>query len=188
MVIGFFSWPNLSSRIMALGSTQPLTEMSIRNLPGGKGQLAHKAINLTTICLENVGASTSTTLWAPTACYRDSFTWPFYIASNLCLFFTHICCSTCSDQIWHDGRWPSWGGFRHPKPCMGLNPCQPSSPLFPLSKRHLDCENNGKLRTGYWQKCDHEDILIIATIWEGNLKPIPAAARKQKKTWSIYCC
>jgi hypothetical protein len=35
-VIGFFNLLNLSSRIMALGSTQPLTEMSTRNLPGGK--------------------------------------------------------------------------------------------------------------------------------------------------------
>jgi hypothetical protein len=36
---------------MALGSTQPLTEMSIRNLPGGrgKGQPARKAENLTAI-------------------------------------------------------------------------------------------------------------------------------------------
>jgi hypothetical protein len=31
----FFSFLNPSSRTMALGSTQPLTEMSIRNLPGG---------------------------------------------------------------------------------------------------------------------------------------------------------
>jgi hypothetical protein len=29
-----------SSRTMALGSTQPLTEMNTRNLPGGKGRLA----------------------------------------------------------------------------------------------------------------------------------------------------
>jgi hypothetical protein len=36
-VTGFFSCPNLSSRTMALGLTQPLTEMSTRNLPGGKG-------------------------------------------------------------------------------------------------------------------------------------------------------
>jgi hypothetical protein len=28
---------------MALGSTQPLREMSIRNLPGGKGKPAHRA-------------------------------------------------------------------------------------------------------------------------------------------------
>jgi hypothetical protein len=38
---------------MALGSTQPLTEISTRNLPGGKGQPARGADNL-----ENVGAST----------------------------------------------------------------------------------------------------------------------------------
>jgi hypothetical protein len=36
--------------MMALGSTQPLTEMSTRNLPGGKGQPAHTADNLTAIC------------------------------------------------------------------------------------------------------------------------------------------
>jgi hypothetical protein len=35
--IGFFSWLNPDSRIMALGSTQPLTEMSTRNIPGVKG-------------------------------------------------------------------------------------------------------------------------------------------------------
>jgi hypothetical protein len=32
---------------MALGSTQPLIEMSTRNLPGGKGRPARKADNLT---------------------------------------------------------------------------------------------------------------------------------------------
>jgi hypothetical protein len=35
---------------MALGSTQPLTEMSNRNIPGGKGRPARKAYNLTAIC------------------------------------------------------------------------------------------------------------------------------------------
>jgi hypothetical protein len=34
---------------MAWGSTQPQTEMSIRNLPGGKRLPAHKAENLTVI-------------------------------------------------------------------------------------------------------------------------------------------
>jgi hypothetical protein len=48
--IGFFDWPNPSSSIMALGSTQPLTEMSTRNLPGGKKQPARKADNPTAIC------------------------------------------------------------------------------------------------------------------------------------------
>jgi hypothetical protein len=49
-VIGFFSWPTPSSRTMALGSTQPLTEMSARNLPGGKSRLARKVGNLTAVC------------------------------------------------------------------------------------------------------------------------------------------
>jgi hypothetical protein len=35
VVLRFFNWPNSSSRIVALGSTQPLTEISTRNLPGG---------------------------------------------------------------------------------------------------------------------------------------------------------
>jgi hypothetical protein len=48
-VIGFLNWPNPSSRNMVLGSTQPLTEMSTRNLPGGKGRPARKA-DLTPIC------------------------------------------------------------------------------------------------------------------------------------------
>jgi hypothetical protein len=48
--IGLLNWSNPSSRTMAFGSTQPLTEMSTRNLPGGKGQPEHKADNLTAIC------------------------------------------------------------------------------------------------------------------------------------------
>jgi hypothetical protein len=35
---------------MALGSTQPLTEMSTRNLPGGKKLPVRKAHNLTAFC------------------------------------------------------------------------------------------------------------------------------------------
>jgi hypothetical protein len=34
---------------MALWSTQPVTEMSTRNIPGGKGQPERKAANLTVI-------------------------------------------------------------------------------------------------------------------------------------------
>jgi hypothetical protein len=50
-IIGFFKWPNPSSLITA--STQPLTEMSTMNLPGGgggKGWPERKADNLTAIC------------------------------------------------------------------------------------------------------------------------------------------
>jgi hypothetical protein len=35
---------------MALGSTQPLTEMSTGNLPGGKGRPAHNVGNHSAIC------------------------------------------------------------------------------------------------------------------------------------------
>jgi hypothetical protein len=35
---------------MALGSTQPLTEMSTMNIPGGKGRPVRKADNLIAIC------------------------------------------------------------------------------------------------------------------------------------------
>jgi hypothetical protein len=34
---------------MVLGSTKPLTEMSTRNIPGGKGRPVSKADNLTAI-------------------------------------------------------------------------------------------------------------------------------------------
>jgi hypothetical protein len=34
---------------MALGSTQPLAEMSTKNLPGGRGRPARKADNLASI-------------------------------------------------------------------------------------------------------------------------------------------
>jgi hypothetical protein len=47
--LDFSNFPNHSSSIMALGSTQPLTEMSTGNLPGGEGRLARGADNLTAI-------------------------------------------------------------------------------------------------------------------------------------------
>jgi hypothetical protein len=46
----FFNRPNPSSSTMALVYTQPLTEMSTRNIPGGKGRPARKADNLIVIC------------------------------------------------------------------------------------------------------------------------------------------
>jgi hypothetical protein len=50
----FLNLPNSSSRTMALGSTQPLAEMSTRNLPGCKKRPARKADNLAAICESNV--------------------------------------------------------------------------------------------------------------------------------------
>jgi hypothetical protein len=58
--------------------TQPLTEMSIRNIPGGKGRPTREADNLTVICEPTVKKLWEPrpliTLWAFTSCYRDSFT------------------------------------------------------------------------------------------------------------------
>jgi hypothetical protein len=62
---------------MALGSTQPLTEMSTRNIPGGGGRPARKADNFAAICEPIVYKMWEpqhlTTLWVSTARYRDTF-------------------------------------------------------------------------------------------------------------------
>jgi hypothetical protein len=47
--VDFFNSLNPSSRTMALGSTQPLTEMSTRNFPGGKKRPTRRAGNFTAI-------------------------------------------------------------------------------------------------------------------------------------------
>jgi hypothetical protein len=62
--VDVFNLPNPSSRTMALGSTQPLTEMSTRNLPGGvKGgwriRLATLPPSVSRLSGQNVGALTS---------------------------------------------------------------------------------------------------------------------------------
>jgi hypothetical protein len=62
VVVDFVNLPNPSSRTITLGPTQPLTEISTRDLPRGKGRQARKPDNLIAICKlsrENVGASTS---------------------------------------------------------------------------------------------------------------------------------
>jgi hypothetical protein len=52
--VNFLNWPNNpSSRTMALRSTQLLTKMSIRYLPGGKKRPARRAGNLVAICEPN---------------------------------------------------------------------------------------------------------------------------------------
>jgi hypothetical protein len=73
----FFNLPNPSSRTMALGSTQPLTEMSTRKLPEGK---SGQRVGLTTLppsmsrMSENVGASTSRNPKGLHGLYGDNFT------------------------------------------------------------------------------------------------------------------
>jgi hypothetical protein len=66
---------------MALGSIQPLTEMSTRNLPVGRKYPALRADNLTAICermSEYVGASTSRNPEGLYSLYRDNFTFTFH--------------------------------------------------------------------------------------------------------------
>jgi hypothetical protein len=72
-VLGIYHWLNPSGRTMALGATQPVTEMSTRNISWGKGS---QCIRLTTLppsyadCLETLGAPTS---WSPKCLSRYSF-------------------------------------------------------------------------------------------------------------------
>jgi hypothetical protein len=63
---------------MTLEWTQPLTQKSIRNLPGSKGcQLASKADNFTAICeslWKMLEPQCLTTLWVSMSCCEVSFT------------------------------------------------------------------------------------------------------------------
>jgi hypothetical protein len=52
--VDIFNLPNPSSLTMALGSIQPLTEMSTRNFPGDKKRPARRADNLAAIYEPNV--------------------------------------------------------------------------------------------------------------------------------------
>jgi hypothetical protein len=85
--LDFFNWPNPSSRTMSLWSTKPLTEMSTRNILGGRGRPARRADNLTAICEPIVYKMWEpqhlTTLWVCSACYRDSLTFFFTIFGTL---------------------------------------------------------------------------------------------------------
>jgi hypothetical protein len=61
---------------MALGSTQPLTEMSTRNLPGCIKRQARRADNMTpsvSRMSKNVGASTSRNPKGLHGLFRDNF-------------------------------------------------------------------------------------------------------------------
>jgi hypothetical protein len=87
-VIGFFNLPNPSSRTMTLGSTQPLTEMSTRNLPGGRGRPASKDDKITA----NWEPRRLTTLRASTVSYRDSFTF-FLTWRYIAEYKYSYCCS-----------------------------------------------------------------------------------------------
>jgi hypothetical protein len=50
----FFNLTDFSNRTMALGSTQPLTEISTKNLHEGRKGPARRADNLAAVCKPNV--------------------------------------------------------------------------------------------------------------------------------------
>ena len=82
--IGIFHWHNPSGRTMALGSTHPLTEMSIRNISWGRP--VRRANNLTTFMCRlswNLGAWNSWKTSGPVhACNGIAFThssWKIYM-------------------------------------------------------------------------------------------------------------
>jgi hypothetical protein len=70
-VIIFFSWPNPSNRTVALGSTQPLTQISSRNLPGDKKRWPERKAGNSTAISELIVQK----MWKPRRpLNRDSFT------------------------------------------------------------------------------------------------------------------
>ena len=101
-VVRIFHWHNPSGRTMALGSTQPLTEMSTRNISWGKGD---RCVGLRTLprscadCLE---------IWEPQppgthrACLGLFVATDSHLEHNFSWFFSTYCftsftkeCSTC---------------------------------------------------------------------------------------------
>jgi hypothetical protein len=77
--LDFFNWLNPSTRTTVVGSTQPLTEMNTRNLPGelngGRRITVITSLPSVNRLSKKYGIlDVLTTLWASTACYRDSFT------------------------------------------------------------------------------------------------------------------
>jgi hypothetical protein len=90
--VDFFNLSDPSSHTMA--STQPLTEMSTRNILGGKGRPARKANNLTHLlwadCLENVGTSKSHNPMGLHGLLQGYFYFTFYF---MIAFIFYTCCT-----------------------------------------------------------------------------------------------
>jgi hypothetical protein len=80
---------------MAQGSTRSLTEMSTRNLPGGKKLPPRRVGNLAAICepmSENVGASTSRNPMGFQGLYRYNLTFYLYVILHSFTNFLYVCC------------------------------------------------------------------------------------------------
>jgi hypothetical protein len=110
--LDFFNCPNPSSRAVALGSTQPLAEMSTRNLPGGKVRLTASPPSVSRLSKKMWVPRRLTTLWASTACYRDSFTFtilsisfPVHYLFTITVSFRHSVVFSCSRRRYTTGIW-----------------------------------------------------------------------------------
>jgi hypothetical protein len=86
-VVGIFSCPKISSRIMLLPSTQPLTEISNKSSPGGGGngrslRLTVLPTSVSRLC-RNSGNLDVSQLFGPhtAACYWNSFT--YYMSNSM---------------------------------------------------------------------------------------------------------
>jgi len=92
-VIGIFHWHNPSGRTVALGLTQPLTEMSTRNISwGGRGDRCIRLTTLPPSCadyLEIWEPQTPAPLWGCPDLYRDCFT--FF--TNYPISFNFVSCT-----------------------------------------------------------------------------------------------
>jgi len=91
-IIGIFHWHNSSGRTMALELTQPLTEMSTRNISWGYRRPLRRADSLTTFMCRlswNLGASAS---WYPQGLSRP-VTGLLYLFTNCC---EHLPCGISS--------------------------------------------------------------------------------------------
>jgi hypothetical protein len=150
-VIGFFNWPNPSSHTVALGSTQPLTEMSTRNLPGGKGRPARMTDNLTAVCEPIVWKMWEprrvTTLWAFTACYRDSFTFFFNSCKGVLWISNHesVLCVQC--------RWRYIKPSPHAMHAVQTSNIKHPSVIICNSRQHRG--DSGCIRLSAWRPCLH---------------------------------
>jgi hypothetical protein len=134
----------LPAALWPWGSTQPLTELSTRNLPGGKGRPARKADNLTAIYEPTVKKMCEsrrlTTLWASTSFYRDSFT--FFMWCELCVNFLQIHFTVS----W----WIRW--LRYKKLCVSCK-----TKLQPTTR--LQCPKDPSTSIT-WSRCRYDQVLL----------------------------
>jgi hypothetical protein len=144
-VIGFFNWPNHSSRTVALELTQPLTEMSTRNLSGGKGRPAHNIDNLAAIWTDFVEKMWEprrlTTLRASVSCYRDSVTFHILRKNTYQSLIGSLKRSGCAEL---PGQIPGWQALPTENPHLFAVLVERHGELYPPTTRKCqESKNSG---------------------------------------------